>query len=143
MSEVLRRIAVPAWLDLWCYRAKNRAKRLSRAWRYFMGRLSANDAQWIMFECERPAGYHPLLTLTVEETLAQARETFADHPELPRLIADGCERIGGKWDSHNDDLWEARRWAIELAEEYAAREGIALVRLDEGDAGGVAEGGAP
>jgi hypothetical protein len=142
--------AVASNLDLRCYRAKDRARRLCRAWGYITGRLSANDAQWIMFECERPAGCHPLLTLTVEDTLEQARETLADHPELPRLIADGCERVGHKWESYNDDLYHARQWAIDLAQDYAANEGITLVRLDEDDAlpdvkhaGGIAEGGEP
>ncbi len=152
MSDLIKRpcIAATSRLDLWRYRLTARAQRLSRARGYFTGRLSADDAQWIMFECQRPAGCHPLLTLTVKHTLEQARETFADHPELPRLIADGCERVGDKWESHNDDLYEARRWAIALAEEYAANEGIKLVRLDEndplphvGDAGGIAAGGEP
>jgi hypothetical protein len=142
--------AAASRLDLWRYRVEARAKRLSRAWRYFTGRISADDAQSIMFDCERPAGCHPLLTLCVEDVLAEARETFVDPPELPRLIADGCERVGDKWESHNDELYEARRWAIELAEEYAANEGITLVRLGEDDAlpnvkdaGGIAEGGEP
>jgi hypothetical protein len=143
-------IAVASRFDLWRDRAKNRAERLLRAWRYFTGRLSADDARWIMFECERPAGCHPLLTLCVDDVLEQARETFADHPELSRLIADGCERVGDKWVSHNDELYDAGRWAIELAQEYAANEGVTLVRLDESDppphvkdAGGIAEGGEP
>lgn len=96
-----------------------------------MGRLSADDAQTMMFECRYPAGWHPLLVLTIEDTLEQARETFADHPELPRLIADGCARVGGKWESYNDKLYEAHRWAIELAEGDATDEGVTLIRLDE------------
>jgi hypothetical protein len=138
--------AVVSRLDFWCWRTKDRAQRLSRAWWYLIGRLSADDAQTIMLDCRYAAGWHPLLTLTVEDTLEQARETFADHAELPRLIADGCARVGDKWESYNDDLYEARRWAIELAEGYAAEEGITLVCLDE-DAntadGDTAAGGAP
>ncbi len=136
-------------IGLWRYRAKARLERLSRAWRYFIGHLSADDAQRIMLDCRYPAGWHPLLVLTVEDTLEQAHETFADHPELPRLIADGCARVGDKWDSYNDELYEARRWAIDLAEEYAAAENIALARLDEdcvataADGEDTSEGGAP
>ncbi len=89
--------------------------------------------------CREPASlprislttWHPLLVLTVEDTLEQAREAVADHPDLPRLIADGCARVSDKWKSYNDELWEARRWAIGLAKEYAADEGIALVALDD------------
>ena len=140
---------VASRLELWCYRAKERAKRLHRAWCYFRDSLSADDAQSILLDCYSPAGWHPLLVLSVEDTLEQARETFADHPDLPRLIADGCERVGNKWESHNDDLYMARNWAIEIAEDYAAQEGITLPLLDEdadskGDApaSNAAEGGA-
>jgi hypothetical protein len=85
----------------------------------------------VLIDCHDPAGWHSLLTLTVEDTLEQAREIFADHPELRRLIEDGCSRVARKWESYGDELYEARRWAIELAEGYAADEGITLVRVDE------------
>jgi hypothetical protein len=130
---------VAARFDLWGYRATHRAQRLSRAWSYFTGRLSADDAQSILLDCYSPAGWHPLLVLTVEDTLEQARETFADHPDLPRLIADGCERVGSKWESYNDDLHMARSWAIEIAEDYAAQEGITLIRMEDNDAAAVGE----
>jgi hypothetical protein len=84
----------------------------------------------MMLDCRCPAGWHLLLVLTVEDTLEQAREDLADHPDLPRLIADGCARVGDKWESFNDELREARRWAIDLAKEYAADEGITLTALD-------------
>ena len=148
MTRFCETVASRMWL--WRYRAKWRAKRVLKAWRFVIERMSADDARSIMLDCERPAGWHPLLVLGVERTLEEARETFADHPELPRLIADGCAHVGRKWESHNDDLYHAREWAIEAAEGYAADEGITLVRLDEDDAlpdvkhaGGIAEGGAP
>jgi hypothetical protein len=152
MFDVIERSwsAAASRLDLWRYRIETHAKRLARAWCYFTGRLSVDDAQTVLLDCRYVAGWHPLLTLCVEDVLAEARETFADHPELPRLIADGCERVGDKWESHGDELYNARRWAIELAEGYAANEGITLVRLTEGadlprvkDAAGIAEGGEP
>lgn len=62
----------------------------------------------------------------MEDTLEQAFETFADHPELARLIADGCARVGHKWEFYGDELYEARRWAIDVAEGYAQDEGIRL-----------------
>jgi hypothetical protein len=134
--------AVASHLALWRWRAKDRVQRFSRAWWYFIGGLSADDAQRIMLDCRYASGWHPLLVLTIEDTLDQARDTFADHPELPRLIADGCARVGDKWESCNDELYEARRWAINLAEGYAAEEGIALTRLDE-DAATAGDGAAP
>ena len=85
----------------------------------------------MMFDCRYPAGWHPLLVLTVEDALEQAREELADHPELSRLIADGCACAADKWGSYNDELWEAQRWAISLAKEYAAEEGITLNSLEE------------
>ena len=122
---------VASRIDLCRYRAQVCLARLARSWRYFMERLSADDAQRIMLDCRASAGWHPLLVLTVEDTLGQARETFADHPDLPRLIADGCARVGDKWESYGDELYEARRWAIDVAEGYAADEGIMLTRLDD------------
>jgi hypothetical protein len=102
-----------------------------RAWRYAVDRLSADDAQRMMLDCRDPAGWYPLLVLTIEDTLEQAREDFADHPDLLRLIADGCVRVADKWESFNDELWEARRWAIGLTRDYASDEGIALTPLDD------------
>jgi len=119
----------------WRLRAAYRLERLSRAWAYLRGHLNAEDAQRIMLDCEYPAGWHPLLVLTVEDTLEQAREVFADHLALPRLVSDGCARVGHKWGSFNDELYEARCWAIDLALEYAAAEGIAFARLEDDDDG--------
>lgn len=113
------------------YCIRYRVARWRRGWRYATGRLSADDAQCVTLDCRYPAGWHPLLLLTVEDTLEQACEVIADHPDLPRLIADGCARVGDRWESYNDELWEARRWAISLAREYAADEGITLTALDD------------
>jgi hypothetical protein len=101
------------------------------AWRYAVDRVPADDAQRMMLDCRDPAGWHPLLVLIVEDTFEQAREDLADHPDLPRLIADGCARVADKWESYNDELWEARRWAIGLAKDYAADEGIALIARED------------
>ena len=116
-------------LGLWRHRARARRERLSRAWRYFMGCLTADDAQRVMLDCRDPAGWHPLLVLTVEDTLEQAREIFTDRPDLPWLIAEGCTHVERKWESFGDELYEARRWAIELAEGYAVQADVTLVRL--------------
>jgi hypothetical protein len=105
---------------------------LARAWRYADDTLSAEDAQRIILDCREPTGWPPLLVLSVEDTLQQARGELADHPQLRRLIADACFHVGDKWESHGDELWEARRWAINVALRYAAEEGIASVRLDDG-----------
>jgi hypothetical protein len=117
-------------IDLWRYRAKARLEHFSRAWGYFTDRLTADDAQCIMLDCRDSAGWHPLLVLTVEDTLEQARETFADLPALTEFVARGCARVGDKWEAYGDELYEARRWALDLAEDYASADGVVLVRLD-------------
>jgi hypothetical protein len=123
--------ALRSWARDRRYCAGYRLAQWRRAWRYAIDGLSPDDAQRMMLDCRGSAGWHPLLVLTVEDTLEQAREELADHPELPRLLADGCARVGDKWESYNDELWEARRWAIGLAKEYAADEGITLTALDD------------
>jgi hypothetical protein len=131
--DAIRRRGAPivSWARRYQYRCGVRLSRSTRAWRYATRQLSADDAQQLMLDCRYPAGWHPLLVLTVEDTLEQAREDLADHPDLPRLIADGCARVGDKWESYNDELWEARRWAINLARSYAAEEGLTLVPLED------------
>lgn len=133
MFDIARRTvsALRSWARDRHYRAGYRLAQWRRAWCYAIGRLSADDAQRVMLDCRDPGGWHPLLVLTVEDTLEQAREHIVDHPELPRLIADGCARVGDKWESYNDELWEARRWAIDLAKGYADDEGITLVPLED------------
>lgn len=133
MFDIIRRTGgiVRVWIRDRCYRFRTRLAQWRRAWRYATHCLSADEAQRIMLDCRDPAGWHPLLVLTVEDTLEQAREDFANHPDLPRLIADGCARVGDKWESYNDELWEARRWAIDLAKGYADDEGITLVPLED------------
>lgn len=105
--------------------------RYRRAWLYARRSLRADDAQIMILDCQLPAGWHPLTVLTVEDTLKQALETFQEHPELERLIADGCARVGHKWEDFSDTLYEARRWAIDAAQDYAANEGIVLALCDD------------
>ncbi len=133
MFDAIRRRGAPivSWARRYHYRCGAGLDRWTRAWRYAAGQLSSDDAQQLMLDCRDPAGWHPLLVLTVKDALQQAREDLADHPDLPRLIADGCARVGDKWESYNDELWEARRWAINLARSYAADEGIRLVPLED------------
>jgi len=114
------------------WRFHNRRKRIVRAWRYARQTLTTDDAQIMALDCQDASGWHPLIVLTVEDTVQHAYEEFEEHPELPRLIADGCARVSTKWEDFGDTLSEARRWAIELAESYAAQEGIELARrVDE------------
>jgi hypothetical protein len=141
LSERLR----DAWRELrnpyfnWRFRVKFRLKRCCRAWDYAMDTISAEDAREILYDCDQIAGCHPLLTLTVEDTLEQALEDYHDHPELRRLIEDGCSYVGRKWECYGDYLYEARRWAIDRAAEYATGEGIVLRLRELDDPSGVPE----
>lgn len=129
------------WLHFQRVLLRMRFRHLRRTWCYATHTLSADDAQVMMLGCRRPAGWYPLLILTVEETLEQALETYAAHPELVRLIAAGCSRVSQKWEAYDDELYNAREWAIELAEGYAADLGIKLVRREsEGTSGNAGEG---
>jgi hypothetical protein len=79
-----------------------------------------------MLDSRHPSGWHPLLVLTVEDALEQACEEIADHPDLARLVADSCARVGDKWEPHCGELLEVRCSAINRAKNYAADEGIRL-----------------
>jgi hypothetical protein len=118
------------WLAFQGVLIKMRFRHLRRSWRYLTHSLTADDAQTMILGCRRQAGWHPLTILTVEDTLELAREVFGSNPELPRLIADACAHVGRKWTSTSDELHEAIRWAIEIAEEQALHEGIVLSRRD-------------
>lgn len=131
LRDVWHRFRHRIWLVR--FRFQHRQARYRRALAYAMDRLSADDAQQIFIDCEYPAGWFTLLALTVEDTLEQALEIYEDHPDLRRLIADGCARVNKKWEDHSDALYYARGWAIELAEGYAVDEGITLVRRDPED----------
>lgn len=113
------------------YRLLSRLDRLRRAIAYGSGRLSAKDAQRIFLDCEQLAGWHPLVTLTVEDTLEATSDRLAYHPELPRLAAAACARVGSKWPGSEETLYAARDWAIDLVESFAGDEKIPLVRLDD------------
>lgn len=123
-------IHMPGLLDdifvRWRLQWQARVRRVLRAVRYASGRLSANDAQSIVCDCEPVAGWFPLLTLTADETLDQALEEYAEHPELRRLVREACSYVGGRWESYDDQLYEARCWAMEKVREYAVFEGVEL-----------------
>jgi hypothetical protein len=133
MFDVTRRrtATVTSWARRLRYRCGAGLGRWTRAWRYAAGRLSTDEVHRLMLDCRYAAGWYPLLVLTVEDTLKQAREEIADHPDLTRLVADGCARVGDKWEPYYGELLEARCWAINLAKNYAADEGITFVLLND------------
>ncbi len=113
---------------------KRRVRRAVRAWRYFSGRLSADDAQTIILDCQDAAGWYEFSTLAVDDVLEQAQDIFADHPDLPKFVAAGCVRVWRLWEGSNHQLDLARDWALEAAQEIAADAGVLLARrADEAD----------
>ena len=108
MFDVIRRrtVTVTSWTRRLRYRCAAALGRWTRAWRYAAGRLSTDEAQRLMLDCRDAAGWHPLLVLTVADTLKHAREETADDPDLPRLVA--CARVGDKWEPYYGELLEAR-----------------------------------
>ncbi len=83
---------VLSWVRDRRYRLSFRFAQCRRAWRYATDRLSSDDAQRLMLDCWYPAGWHPLLVLTVEDTLEQAREaaewaSSIEDEELRELVA--------------------------------------------------------
>ena len=107
------------------------ARRLGRACRYATHSLSANQAQIVILDCELPAGWRGLMTLTVEDTLERARERYADHPHLEDFIALGCSVVAHRWEDYEGRLAEAQDWAIKCAVDFAAQGGVALAGLDD------------
>ena len=110
MSEPLRKIsrALFRQVNMRRYRLCATLARIRRALRYGFGRLSPDEAQLILIDCQRSAGWYPLLLLTVDDTLEQARRTFVDDPQIPALVAAACGRVASKWESHNDELLESK-----------------------------------
>lgn len=102
--------------------------RIRRAWNYGFDRLSAEDAKQIIADCRNPAGFHPLLALTVDDALGDMLNTFVDHPALRRLIQRACKEIERKSETAWNDVVTAKLWAAKLAETYAKEEGIVLTR---------------
>jgi hypothetical protein len=83
MSDFRRRLCEQLSLKLRAsrYRMEMRRGRVVRAWRYCIGCPTAEDAQNIMLDCRRPAGWYPLLLLCDGDVLEQARVIYTDHAD--------------------------------------------------------------
>lgn len=111
---------------LWRLRVRSLLQRLRRGRLYGLGRLSKEDAQLIFIDCQRLAGWHPLLILSDDDVLEELDEAFEHDPSLADLVSAACARVSYKWESVGDELYEARRWARNLVEDYARDNDIAL-----------------
>ena len=112
--------------SIYRYRLRSKWRRLRRAVLYARGRLSQDDAQDLLLDCCAPAGWHPLLILSVDDTLEEALETYDNHPTLRCMISQACIRVAEKWEDNSDTLYHAKKWAVQFAEQYAKQEGVTL-----------------
>jgi hypothetical protein len=115
-------------LSAWRFRRRARFRRSVRAWQYYRGVLSEDEAQQVTIECRYAAGWYPLETLCVEDVFEQALEYFEEHAELRALAGWACSRVNHKWDSSGEARHVAQDWAVDLLSEVAQAEGIILVR---------------
>lgn len=126
----LEKLFPPPWKTA-IYRLRMRIQRVRRAIAYVRDRLTAADAETLMLDCRNAAGWYPLLILSTDDTLEEAHNTFVYHPNLERLVSDACATVEHKWNCAGDELWNARRWALDLVEHYADQDKTPLTRLDQ------------
>lgn len=112
------------------WRWRSRITRCRRAWRYVFDTMTKDDAQWITTDCRDVAGWHPLASLCNESVMEFALDVYEDHPDLARLVAAACSRVGEKWDDHSESASAAADWAMEKVAEYAAMENIELAKRE-------------
>lgn len=111
-------------------RVASRMVRARRAWRYAAGTMTEDDAQWITMDCRHVSGWHPLTSLCNASVLEYALEVYEDHPELKRLVGEACDCVYSKWEDYSDATSAASEWAMEKVAEYAAMDGIELVKRE-------------
>lgn len=124
-AHPLNRLRNAASFQAW--KLRQRAKRMRRALRYLTGRLTADEAQTIIVECQDVAGWYALELLCVDDVLNQARERWGEDPVLAELVADACSRVNAKWTGTGESVGAAEDWAFQLVQSYAAERGIDLV----------------
>lgn len=112
------------------WRWRGRITRYRRAWRYARDTMTEDDAQWITTDCRDVAGWHPLASLCNESVMELALDVYEDHPDLARLVAEACSRVGYKWDDHSESASAAADWAMEKVAEYADLENIELIKRE-------------
>jgi len=114
-------------LFVWRFRHQERWARLMRGLAYAFGRpLAEDDLHALRVEMNERLGYYPIMTLTTEDVLEEARSQYSDEEanKLSPYLDAACERVARKWES--DAFGVAVDWALENALAYAADDGITL-----------------
>lgn len=119
--HISRRLRIARW------EASEAVKRVGRAVRYATNRVTEDDAQQIIYECQPASGWFPLETLSVESVLTAAEERWGDNPALLPLAEQACRRVWNKWCTDGYGADAAETWALDLIEEYAEHDGVTLV----------------
>ena len=118
------------WIVYW--RLCDAVCRYRRALAYALARLDADQANEIIYDCQAPAGWYPLETLSVDSCLQTARDVYwQDHPELESLVQSACARVSRKWEGSGHAADTAEDWALDLIGKYAQARGIQLTSLTE------------
>lgn len=116
------------------YRCMRRIKLARLGYRLATGRLSQNDAEDIILEVKPIAGWYPLETLSVENTIEMAGYRWSNPAdEIRELAADACNTVACKWSSSGAAAHSAEDWACEMIKLYAARHGIELIEGERED----------
>lgn len=122
---------LPFGLSLKLYRAQKTLARWRRALGYATGRISADDASQARYDLQHAAGEYSLIELHVSDVIEEAGEIFEPNPELDQLCADAVRRVANKWDDYTEVRSSCHDWALDLVREYAKRDGIRLVEIED------------
>ena len=107
------------------YQYRFRWHRFYRAFRYAMARLSQDDAQTIIRDCQSSAGWYPLMILTEKDVFEMAADIHGDAADaLAPYIPGACDYVGSKWESPGDGYWYALRLALDVVQDGAALDGV-------------------
>ena len=125
MTSLARRLFTFRW------QLRFRCQRLRRAFCYAADRLSQQDAELIVLDCEHAARSYPLASLSPDSVLHMAVERYGDQARvLTDYLPGACASVASKWDSPGDDRWHARNWALEIALDAAGQDGIGMTPLE-------------
>ena len=114
-------------LAVWRFRQQDRWTRLARGLAYaFRRSLPEADLHAMRVEMNGLLGYYPLMTLSVEDVLEEARSRYGDEEanRLTSYLDAACDRVVSKWDNGYDAFGVAVDWALENVLAYAEADGI-------------------
>lgn len=118
-------------ISAWKYVARHRLEKLRIGLRYGLGLpLTESEASTLHYDAEGLAHMAVLASIDITGTMATALDRFEPHPDLEGYIAEGIDRVRSKWSGNGDMVGEAEDWAIELAVEYAERDGVTFTEID-------------